>query len=201
MALKVDIWPPLPLETQTKCHLHGSLSGVSNAPPFCGNQKPPAWPPKTVLLVKKRRPTCPLWFKGPAKWTPTWAYVCTKTPLHEKVLHSSKYPPKLLHRSHECHEYPPLFLAKFAAKKAKRAPRAPLKSRAVIFRRRVFPETGRRWGNPYYFSVRNSVFISCVPFPPFSSLVLKNNHSSLCIENRRFTINRSNFISYFGGHP
>ena len=54
MALKVDIWPPLPLETQTNCHLHGSLSGVSNAPPFCGNQKPPAWPPKTVLLVKKK---------------------------------------------------------------------------------------------------------------------------------------------------
>ena len=73
---------------------------------------------------------------------------------------------------------------------------------SVLFSDDMFlPKRAVAGGNPYYFSVRNSVFISCVPFPPFSSLVLKNNHSSLCIENRRFTINRSNFISYFGGHP
>ena len=196
MALKVDIWPPLPLETQTKCHLHGSLSGVSNAPPFCGNHKPPAWPPKTVLFVKKKGTYMPSFFQGSSKKAPFIGPVfAQKHPYVRRCSTPPSTPSKLLHRSHECHEYPPLFLAKFAAKKAKRAPRAPLKSRAVIFRRRVFPETGRRWGNPYYFSVRNSVFISCVPLPPFSSLVLKNNHSSLCIENRRFTINRSNFIS------
>ena len=119
MALKVDIWPPLPLETQTKCHLHGSLSGVSNAPPFCGNQKPPACPPKTVFLVKKRRPTCPLGFKGPAKWTPTWAYVCTKTPLHEKLLHSSKYPPQAPAPESRMPRMLPLFFGEICDEKSK----------------------------------------------------------------------------------
>ena len=51
---------------------------------------------------------------------------------------------------------------------------------SVLFSDDVF--FPKRAVNPYYFSVRNSVFISCVPFPPFSSLVLKNNHSSLCRE-------------------
>ena len=95
MALKVDIWPPFPLETQTKCHLHGSLSGVSNAPPpLLWQPQTPRMASKDCVVCEKRGPTCPLFFKGPAKRTPTWACVCTKTPLHEneKVLHSSKYP-------------------------------------------------------------------------------------------------------------
>ena len=132
--------------TLQKRRLHGLESGYlatsspwnpDKMPPTClfvwslerGNHTP-RMASKDCAVGEKRRPTCPLWFKGPAKWTPTWAYVCTKTPLHEKVLHASKCPPQTPAPESRMPRAPPLFLAKFAAKKAKRAPRAPLKSRA-----------------------------------------------------------------------
>ena len=170
-------------------------------PPFVATTNPPHGLQRLCCWWKKGDLHAPFFSRVQQKGPLHGPVFAQKHPYMRRCSTPPSTPSKLLHRSHECHEYPPLFLAKFAAKISKRAPRAPLKSRAVTFRRRVLPETGRRWGNPYYFSVRNSVFISCAPLPPSSSLVLKNNHSSLCIENRRFTINRSNFISYFGGHP
>ena len=110
MALKVDVWPPLPLETQTKCQLHGSLFGVSNAPPpFCGNHKPPAWPPKTVLLVKKNNLHAPFDSRVQQNGPLHGPMFAQKHPYMRRRSTPPSTPPKLLHRSHECHEYPPFF--------------------------------------------------------------------------------------------
>ena len=89
-------------------------------PPFLWQPQTPAWPPKTVLLVKKATYMPPL-IQGSSKMDgplhgPMFAQ---KHPYMRRCSTPPSTPPKLLHRSHECHEYPPFFLAKFAAKKSK----------------------------------------------------------------------------------
>ena len=106
--------PCLHLETQTKCHLHGSLSGVSNAPPLLCNQKTPAWPPKTLFLVKKGDLHAPLDSRAQQNGPLHGPLFAQKHPYMRRCSTPPSTPPKLLHRSHEC---PPVFLPNLRRKK------------------------------------------------------------------------------------
>ena len=74
----VDIWPPLPLETQTKCHLHGS------------REPPPFFLAKFAAKKAKRAPRAPL--KSKAVWVSLWILRALHSPLLE-YLSCSRQPP------------------------------------------------------------------------------------------------------------
>ena len=91
MALKVDIWPPLPLETDKMPPTWLFVWSLERPPPLLWQPETPRMASKDCVVGSKKATYMPPLTQGSSKWTPTWAYVCTKTPLHEKVLHSSKY--------------------------------------------------------------------------------------------------------------
>ena len=127
MALKVDIWPPLPLETQNATYMALCLESRTT-PPLSWQPETPRVASKDCVVGEKKATYMPPLIKGPASGPLHGPMFAQKHPYMRRCSTPPSTPSKLLHRSHECHEHPPLFWRNLRRKKQNEHLEHPLKA-------------------------------------------------------------------------